>query len=31
VEKAVRIIHELGGKIATVAEARSLLGLEARS
>ncbi len=31
VEKAVRIIRELGGKIATVAEARSLLGLQARS
>ena len=27
VEKAVRIIHELGGKVATVAEARQLLGL----
>ena len=31
VEKAVRIIRELGGKIATVGEARSLLGLKARS
>ena len=31
VEKAVRIIRELGGKIATVGEARSLLGLPARS
>jgi len=29
VEKAGRIIHELGGSIATVAEARSLLGLKA--
>jgi len=29
VEKAVRIIHELGGRNATVAEARSLLGLKA--
>jgi uncharacterized protein (DUF849 family) len=28
VEKAVRIIKELGGQLATVAEARSLLGLE---
>jgi uncharacterized protein (DUF849 family) len=27
VAKAVRIITELGGKIATVSEARSLLGL----
>lgn len=31
VEKAVRIINELGGKIATVAEARDLLGLRARA
>jgi uncharacterized protein (DUF849 family) len=31
VEKAVRIIRELGGKIASVEEARSLLGLPARS
>jgi uncharacterized protein (DUF849 family) len=31
VDKAVRIIQELGGKIATVAEARSLLGLQARA
>ena len=30
VEKAVRIIQELGGKIATVDEARSLLQLKAR-
>ncbi len=30
VEKAVRIVHELGGKIATPAEARSLLGLAPR-
>ncbi len=29
VEKAARIIRELGGSIATVAEARSLLGLKA--
>ena len=28
VEKAVRIIRELGGKLATVAEARELLGLK---
>jgi len=28
VEKAVRIIHELGGKLATVAQARELLGLK---
>jgi uncharacterized protein (DUF849 family) len=28
VEKAVRIIRELGGSVATVAEARQLLGLE---
>jgi 3-dehydrocarnitine:acetyl-CoA trimethylamine transferase len=31
VEKAVRIIRELGGKIATVAEARDLLGLRANA
>jgi uncharacterized protein (DUF849 family) len=31
VEKAVRIIGELGGKLATVGEARSLLGLPART
>jgi uncharacterized protein (DUF849 family) len=31
VEKAVRIIGELGGKIATVAEARDLLGLRPRA
>jgi uncharacterized protein (DUF849 family) len=31
VEKAVRIIGELGGKLATVEEARSLLGLPART
>ena len=31
VEKAVRIISELGGKIATVAEARQLLGLKAKA
>jgi uncharacterized protein (DUF849 family) len=31
VEKAVRIIRELGGKPATVEEARSLLGLPART
>jgi uncharacterized protein (DUF849 family) len=31
VEKAVRIINELGGKIATVAEARDLLGLRPRA
>ncbi len=31
VDKAVRIISELGGTIATVAEARNLLGLKARS
>jgi uncharacterized protein (DUF849 family) len=30
VEKSVRIIEDLGGKIATVAEARQLLGLEPR-
>lgn len=30
VEKAIRIIQELGGKIATVSEARRLLGLQAR-
>jgi uncharacterized protein (DUF849 family) len=29
VEKAVRIIEDLGGRLATVAEARSLLGLKA--
>jgi uncharacterized protein (DUF849 family) len=29
VDKAVRIIEELGGKIATVAEACGLLGLQA--
>ena len=28
VEKAVRLIRELGGKVATVAEARELLGLK---
>jgi uncharacterized protein (DUF849 family) len=27
VEKAVRIIQDLGGKVATAAEARQLLGL----
>lgn len=31
VEKAVRIVQELGGKVATVAEARSLLDLNART
>jgi uncharacterized protein (DUF849 family) len=31
VEKAVRIIQELGGKVATAAETRSLLGLKAGS
>jgi uncharacterized protein (DUF849 family) len=31
VEKAVRIIGELGGKLATVSEARSLLGLSVRA
>src|SRR6476620_1154235 len=31
VEKAVRIIRELGGKLATVSEARGLLALPARS
>jgi uncharacterized protein (DUF849 family) len=31
VEKAVRIIGELGGKLATVGEARSLLGLSLRA
>jgi uncharacterized protein (DUF849 family) len=31
VEKAVRIIGELGGKLATVEEARSLLGLPSRT
>ena len=31
VEKAVRIIKELGGKVATPEEARALLGLEARA
>jgi uncharacterized protein (DUF849 family) len=31
VEKAVRIIGELGGKLATVEEARSVLGLPART
>ena len=31
VEKAVRIIQELGGKVATVAETRGLLGLKAGS
>jgi 3-dehydrocarnitine:acetyl-CoA trimethylamine transferase len=30
VEKAVRIIHDLGGKVATPAEARQILGLAAR-
>jgi uncharacterized protein (DUF849 family) len=30
VEKAVRIIQDLGGKIATVAEAREILGLKPR-
>jgi uncharacterized protein (DUF849 family) len=30
VEKSVRIIEDLGGKIATVAEARQLLGLAPR-
>jgi uncharacterized protein (DUF849 family) len=30
VEKAVRIIQDLGGKVATVAEARQLLGLAPR-
>jgi uncharacterized protein (DUF849 family) len=30
VEKAVRIIQELGGKIATVSEAREILGLKGR-
>ena len=30
VEKSVRIIEDLGGKIATVAEARQLLGLSPR-
>ena len=29
VEKAVRIIDELGGRVATVAEARDILGLGA--
>jgi uncharacterized protein (DUF849 family) len=31
VEKAVRIIQDLGGKIATVAEAREILGLKAKA
>lgn len=31
VSKAVRIVQDLGGKIATVAEARALLGLKPRS
>jgi uncharacterized protein (DUF849 family) len=30
VEKAVRIIEHLGGKIASVAEARQILGLAPR-
>lgn len=30
VEKAVRIIHDLGGKVASVAEARAMLALETR-
>ena len=29
VEKAVRIIDELGGRVATVTEARDILGLSA--
>jgi uncharacterized protein (DUF849 family) len=31
VAKAVRIIQELGGKIATASEARQLLKLQARA